>query len=542
MIDTSAIQKWLTDLPGSSQLDVHLNEWNEFDGHDRPVVTLFGSYDTGKSSLLRRLLVDAGEQVPDWLTISARHETFEANETRLANCSVRDTPGFAVGATDARAENNSRQALSAVGLTDVGVAVLTPQLVTADRELFQTILDKGWPVGALWFVISRFDETGVNPEHDADGYRALADRKIAELRELFALDPEVPVFVVAQDPFQQAGSDTGIEASEWDEFRTWDGMSALQERLSAIDFSSLPECRAQAGQRYWSQVLADTLAELREDLPTLKANAKVAAHGVARRDSWESELAALDRAAQTSLHGLVEEVIREWWSGPEPQTDQLSQDIERAVTNWYTEQETRLLRLRRSIQKAAGRDRQQPTWEGFASLVTTLNQPAGAAAATPGGLVPDPVAPHVQKAGALLITVMKALPPRNAAGSGTKAATIAKAPAGGVGMYVPAAQAALELAVYVADLFDEQRAQAATQANGVAAMVATTQDHARLAEACTAHAKAQWDATVNDTRVLIDTETGDQTALERGLHAAVAELESAIREGERLLNAAAKTD
>lgn len=537
MIDIPAVQQWLTDLPGGSQVEEHLLTWNEFNDRDRPVVTLFGSYDTGKSSLLRRILVDAGEQVPDWLTISARHETFEANEARLGDCAVRDTPGFAVGATDARAENNTRRALSAVGLTDIGVAVLTPQLVTADRDLFQIILDRGWPVDALWFVISRFDETGVNPEYDLDEYQALADRKVTELRELFALDSETPIFVVAQDPFQQAGSDTGVMPDEWDEFRSWDGMALLQEHLTTINSSPLPEWRAQAGQRYWSHVLAETITDLREGLPALQANAKIAAHGVARRDSWESELAALDRAARTGLDGLVDEVIRDWWTGADPQTAQLQADIERAVTNWFTEHENRLVRLRRSIQKAADRDRHQPNWEGFTSLVDALNA-APNAATTAGGATPSPIAPQVRKAGSLLITVMKALPQTRVAATAKPAAT-AKVPASGVGAYIPAATAALELAVFVAGLVDDQRAQAAAQTNGVTAMMATHQDHARLAAACTAHAQAEWEALVIDTQALIDNETGDQIELDSGLRATVSEVEAAIRDGERLLKASA---
>ena len=41
-------------------------------------VTVFGVYDAGKSSLIKRLLVELGAPVPDWLTISARPETYAA--------------------------------------------------------------------------------------------------------------------------------------------------------------------------------------------------------------------------------------------------------------------------------------------------------------------------------------------------------------------------------------------------------------------------------------------------------------------------------
>jgi putative ribosome biogenesis GTPase RsgA len=56
-------------------------------------VTFFGAFDCGKSSLLRRLLVDDDIAVPDWLTISARHETFAASDIRYRGAILRDTPG-----------------------------------------------------------------------------------------------------------------------------------------------------------------------------------------------------------------------------------------------------------------------------------------------------------------------------------------------------------------------------------------------------------------------------------------------------------------
>lgn len=123
MVDIDAVRDWLGRLPGGSP-GRHADDWDAFQKRDRPVVTLFGSYDTGKSSLLRRLLVDSGRDVPDWLTISARHETFEVNDVEFGTCIVRDTPGFDVGASGVREQNSSR-AMAAVGLTDVGIAVLT---------------------------------------------------------------------------------------------------------------------------------------------------------------------------------------------------------------------------------------------------------------------------------------------------------------------------------------------------------------------------------------------------------------------------------
>ncbi|MET0416927.1 MAG: GTPase domain-containing protein, partial [Actinoplanes sp.] len=300
MVDIDAVRKWLDRVPGGSSA----GDWDAFAEIDRPVVTLFGSYDTGKSSLLRRLIVDTGGEVPGWLTISARHETFEVNDAEVGGCLIRDTPGFVAGASDIRAQNNSRRAVAAVGLTDIGIAVLTPQLATAERDMLQQLVTRHWPAGTMWFVISRFDEAGADPEYDLAGYRDLSARKVRELREVFGLDDRTPVFVVAQDPFQTAGPDTDLDRATWDEFRDWDGMRALTDAVEAIGAAAPPGWREAAGQRYWTAVLEETVTELRRQLTDYTARAEVAAAGVARRDGWESELDTLDRAAVAGLDGL----------------------------------------------------------------------------------------------------------------------------------------------------------------------------------------------------------------------------------------------
>ncbi|RSM42122.1 hypothetical protein DMB66_55215, partial [Actinoplanes sp. ATCC 53533] len=337
MVDIDAVRDWLRRLPGGSPAGQHADDWDAFARLDRPVVTLFGSYDTGKSSLLRRLLVDAGSDVPAWLTISARHETFEVNEVEVGGCTIRDTPGFAVGASDIRAQNNSRRALAAVGLTDIGVAVLTSQLATAERDMLQELFTQGWPAGTMWFVISRFDEAGADPEGDLEGYRLLSDRKVRELWEVFALDDRAPVFVVSQDPFQTAGPDTDLYPEIWNAFRDWDGMRDLADAVAAVSPAELSAWRHAAGQRYWTAVLAETMTELRTQLQEYTARAGVAANGVARREDWEKELDHLDGAAQAALDSLVEEVVRRYGD-----TAELQVELQRTLDEWFARHEARL--------------------------------------------------------------------------------------------------------------------------------------------------------------------------------------------------------
>ncbi|WP_431817398.1 GTPase domain-containing protein [Gordonia jacobaea] len=532
MVQIEAARKWLNGLPSAEEADPRIEPWDEFALGESPTVTLFGSYDTGKSSLLRRLLVDNRQDVPNWLTISARHETFESNAVKIGPCIVRDTPGFAVDATDARGENNSRRALASIGLTDIGVAVLTPQLATSDREHLAALVNRGWPNGSLWFVISRFDETTDDPEHNTDGYLELAERKVAELRDLFKLDPAVPVFVVSQDPYQTAGSDSDPHHSIWDDFREWDGMRVLEKHLHSVNPQSLPQWREAAAQRYWHQAVTESIEQLEAKLTECESTASVASQGVARRVSWESELAALDGAAVSSLDGLVEEVVNRWWSGHQTSLDELQTEIEKAVTDWFTAHDAQLRKLERAIQKTADRDHSRPAWDNFSALVARLGTGPQPTAPPSGGTYTN-LADQVDEAGDHVINIMKVLAEQ---WDGPATAMKGRGRAGDLNKYVSVAEAALPLALFVAQRIDAQRRANAAIFGGLdAPVVPDPTMKQQVIDDCTREAHTAWKSFVEGTQRLIVAETDDQVALATELGEAAEQLRAAIADGTALL-------
>lgn len=528
--DADSVQKWLERLPGGSLAEQYAEQWAAFATSARPMVTLFGSYDTGKSSLLRRILVDSGQEVPDWLTISARHETFQVNEIETTDYTVRDTPGFVAGASDARGQNNSQRAMAAVGLTDIGIAVLTPQLATAERDLLRNIVAEGWTTGSLWFVISRFDEAGVDPEYDVGEYRALSARKVEELCEVFELSFDVPVFVVSQDPFQTAGSASAVDRAEWDAYRDWDGMREFVASLDTISGASIEALRDAASKRYWGGVLADVLAELQKQVAEYRSSADVAATGMARRDGWRTELDAVVRAARADLEGILTEVVRNAELGMN--SADLQSEIPRYVEQWFTKYQGRLERLKQSIGKAVGRDRARPSWEGFAFLVASVGGDTDTIESQPQ----EEIAPHVEQIGRMLIGVLKAVEgqeTRQVKARAAKAAAEGSA-AGGLNRHIGIAEAALPLAVHIAKLVDGRSGKHAARNSG---QPASTQVTGQLVENCIAHVSAIWQPFVDDVREVIDEETADQVALHEGLCRLVEQLEDSIAEGEGLMAA-----
>lgn len=142
----------------------------------------------------------------------------------------------------------------------MAIVAVTPQLANAEYPALQKLVARDWVQGSLWFVISRFDEAGVDPESDPAGYRALADRKTDELRRALQLGETVPVFVVSQDFAQMAGSERNPASAVWDEFREWDGTDRLSRALAELGSSNIDTLRSSAAQRFWRSQLAESLA------------------------------------------------------------------------------------------------------------------------------------------------------------------------------------------------------------------------------------------------------------------------------------------
>ncbi|MBI5440665.1 MAG: GTPase domain-containing protein [Deltaproteobacteria bacterium] len=202
--------------------------WEAHASRDHVVVTFFGPYDSGKSSLLKRLLVDDGKPVPDWLTVSGRRETFEPKEVFVAGLVVRDTPGIAGGN-----ELHDAIAKEALLLSDAIALVLPPQLVTSDRESLVSVFSGrrfgcaarfAFPERGLPIALSRMDEAGAMPRDDSQGYRDLVERKRKELSDLLrsegGAEEVVVLHAVAADPFGLVGNAQPSGPEEYDADRS----------------------------------------------------------------------------------------------------------------------------------------------------------------------------------------------------------------------------------------------------------------------------------------------------------------------------------
>lgn len=529
LIDLTEAKLWLDAIPGG-QLGLEADEqWQHFASISDPVVTVYGAYDTGKSSLLRRLIVDSGVEVPDWLTISARHETFEVNEVRAAGCLLRDTPGFVTGAEDARAGMNTQLANSAVELTDVAIVTLTPQLATADFLALQALVRRGWRSGSLWFVISRFDEAGVDPESDEDGYRDRAQRKTDELRRAMELDDAVPVFVVSQDFAQMAGSERNPDPQMWDEFRSWDGVAELREALNSLGACDGSSLRASAAQRFWRQLVTNSLDGLQAVMAKYLDHENFSDEGLRLRQSWVAQLDAMQNSAGADLRGKISEIIGQAVDDQRG-ADAIQKSLKAIIESWYGIQERNIEKLLRNVDDTIELERQRPSWKRLEELADSIrvkaDRPPSAKETT------EVISPAVKR---MSEAALKALTDYEKHSTLKKPKQNSASSAMNVSKRVAVATAVVPLVVEMSSLAEQFLRNRASEAERDRQRRALDAELDRIGERAAAMALTELEPLVEAARRAVLDATAERVELRDGLGNLVGELRALIKSGEALL-------
>lgn len=531
-IDTAAVRSWLDAIPGG-QLGAEADrQWQRFASIGVPVVTVYGSYDTGKSALLRRLIVDSGAVVPEWLTISARHETFEVNEVEAAGCLLRDTPGFVAGATDARADMNTQLANAAVDLTDVAVVAVTPQLATAELPALQSLVHRGWAPRSLWFVISRFDEAGVDPEFNPGGYRELAERKTHELRRALGLDDSVPVFVVSQDFAQMAGSERNPDPALWDESREWDGISALRAALDAVGSGDVSSLRDAAAERFWRQEVTIAVDALRAEVVKYLDHEHFSDEGRRLRESWLAQLDALDQSAEADLRGRISETVGQAVDD-ERDAASFQRALKSTVDVWYGLQERTVEKLLRSVDDTIALERQRPSWQKLEELAESVRGQT-----TPKPVQkerPEVITPSVKRVSEASLTALREYEKFSALKQPSGSPAVS---ALGASRKVAVATAVMPVVTELASIaerFYRDRANA-QDADRQRRSLAAELD--RVGEHTASIALQEFEPIMDAARQAIIEATAERIALREGLQRLVAELRALVASGEDLLGIA----
>ena len=351
-----AEQAWigLHEVLGSNGANDVGAEWKEFNSIQKPVVTIFGSYDSGKSTLLKRLLVDDGIEIPPWLTVSARRETFEIRDVEGLGCLLRDTPGVAGGSSE-----HEQIVLDVLSKSDVILLILPPQLLTGDKELILSVVSgkafrkQGLPLGdALWTAICKLDEGGYDPGDDLHAYESYAERKRKEWFDILKCNDlvfkEELAFAVSADPFQAVGNKTAPEPEDYNPHRNWDGIQPLIIALRGLrgrlnTMRSASECRFLCSRM---ENLCAAMNRRKDDIGPALDEAK---SNHERFKLLEDQLDALLGAARSALDGAVEQellsVARSRIETVEAVESFVTPRLHNSISLWWNDQTVALQKL-----------------------------------------------------------------------------------------------------------------------------------------------------------------------------------------------------
>lgn len=331
---------------------------------DCPEVYFIGDYNAGKSSLIRRLLLEDGQRIPPQLQISARPTTDRTCGYDWRGVSLVDTPGF-----QSREREHTAQTLSALPAAALIVYVFQPSLITGDMApLFQILVGdraRGLVSKAsnTLFVINRCDDMGIDPALDSQGYVEVCQRKRVELIEALAARgvqarPE-QILCVASNPFSLLSDSSAPQPEMLMDAQLWDGIDSVSQAFHAraedLRSVGLDQALLEAGIAWLSEVshtlssqqganeakcklldhgagiIADALQEATRMVATQHASLSrvVEDHGRAALDAaWA---ARSEREIQQQADNLAG-----WWESPEFQAAirDWSKQTKRTLDDW----------------------------------------------------------------------------------------------------------------------------------------------------------------------------------------------------------------
>jgi hypothetical protein len=289
-------------------------------GTAQPLIVVCGGYSAGKSTVIRRLLMEAGLPIPGNLTVAAGHETAVVAKFAYGGLLLVDTPGFQSG------EHELGEA-AAAALRDAALVlyVFNPNLLTGSPVAFDDALrgdTKRGIAGKLdrtLFVINRCDELGVDPMESPEEYTLLCASKRSELagilssRGLTVAQGDPRIMTVAGDPYGRIGKRTEVSSKELALTADWDGIDRLRDALAvaapSLNTNGIDAALLDGGSTRMVTLLSDAEDQnehLLSRLAALEGVAQRVSHALdAGADLNASLPPALERKIADELHALL---------------------------------------------------------------------------------------------------------------------------------------------------------------------------------------------------------------------------------------------
>jgi predicted GTPase len=349
-----------------------------------PNVVILGDYSSGKTSLIKRMLAEAGAPTPTSLHVEAGPATSAVQTYEFGQMVLVDCPGFQSGH-----DHHDELALQALQDAALVIVVLHVNLLIGDTSrLRQLLLGDETRVGRAartLFVIGRIDEIGADPRGGASDFLARRQRKLEELLTILesqglAVDPR-QVLALSADPYELVGDRAPVASADYDSAnRVWDGVSTLCQPLLELDNARLADLsagasldrarsallsaqhrftldcaeieRSQAFTQQLEQLLTTSHAELR----LLKGSIEQRIRHVIDDHATEVLDEALG-AAPAEAEATAEQ-LRSWWEDPRLASamESLEGEVERDITDWLKRHSSQFDRELRRFEFAMNRD------------------------------------------------------------------------------------------------------------------------------------------------------------------------------------------
>lgn len=355
------IEAVLVEDPDAATALIELREYAER-GLTR--LQFVGDYSSGKTSFVKRLLIDGGLPVPETLEVRADPTTDHLHTYEWEQVLLVDTPGL-----QSMQDAHGSVVLDAYPDASAIIYLMQPNLLVGSTAGLELILKGDRRRGLVpkldrtIFVIHRADELGADPEAVPTEYVRLCERKKTELQQaLMSRDIHVEtdrIFCMSADPFHLVGDRRDVSSSQFDRFRFWDGFTEFRKTIRAInarfagtgsDRSVLEGGLARLG-RLSTSIIAkrDSLVARDQFLARLDS---ILSTSVAEGERLESELRMkarrmvedhafgnLERVAGAASDSELEETVNqlaEWWKLPTFETDvkRWQEEAQRAIEEW----------------------------------------------------------------------------------------------------------------------------------------------------------------------------------------------------------------
>ncbi|MEW2332590.1 GTPase [Micromonospora chersina] len=377
----------------------------------RPSFAVLGDYNSGKSSLVHRIMVDGGLRPDTAFDTRALPATTAASRYRFPGFDLVDTPGLQSGH-----DEHDATALEAITEGALVLVVVHVNLLVGNTSMLEELL-RGTEMtaakgGRMVFLINRCDELGVDPLTAPDDFLHLQNRKREELRAALAArgaDVELDrIHCLSGDPFGLVGGAATAQPADFDEHRLWDGVAALTSALSGLSDERLADATCSAAldaavtalkrhRHTLHQVLAEgekalshlepLIASLRDavrDAMIVESSLREDARRMVDRHAVpaKSAVADLDRKDAQKMTSLVES----WWKTPQVEADleRYRDDAARRLAEWHGDhlptisREIRAAELQVAPEPAAGFQAQGTAW--YEEIVAGAGSVAGAVA------------------------------------------------------------------------------------------------------------------------------------------------------------------